>query len=91
MGAIERAMRSAPTRKTEHIFEPIVGMVFDSREEARDFYNMYSWEVGFGVKFNRRRKSGDDYRSMQEIVCQKEVHLIIPLTIKIIIVGLLKL
>ncbi|KAG0529584.1 hypothetical protein BDA96_05G111200 [Sorghum bicolor] len=81
MGTIERAMRSAPTRKTEHIFEPEVGLVFDSREEAREFYNMYSWEVGFGVKFNSSRpgpkssakntENAEQYRSMQEIVCQK--------------------
>jgi hypothetical protein len=83
MGTIERAMRSAPTRKTEHIFEPEVGLVFDSREEAREFYNMYSWEVGFGVKFNSSRpgpkssakntENAEQYRSMQEIVCQKSV------------------
>jgi hypothetical protein len=86
MGAVERALRSSSTRKTEHIFEPVIGMVFDSREEAKEFYNLYSWEVGFGVKYNysRTTKSGsrgrkndvnfeDDYRSMQEISCQKAV------------------
>ena len=56
MGAIERAMRSASAKKQdEYIFEPIVGMVFDSRQEAREYYNMYSWEVGFGVKFDGSR------------------------------------
>lgn len=85
MGAIERAMRTASTRKTEHIFEPILGMVFDSKQEAHEFYNMYSWEKGFGIKYNtsrpgsisRKRKEigedGEEYRSMQEIVCQKNV------------------
>jgi hypothetical protein len=35
-------------------------MVFDSKEEAYDFYNMYSWELGFGVIYNTRRTSGPD-------------------------------
>jgi hypothetical protein len=86
MGAVERALRTASLRKSEHIFEPVLGMVFDSRQEAKEFYNLYSWEVGFGVKFNSSRstKSGNrqrkndvntenNYRSMQEIVCQKSV------------------
>ncbi|WVZ50328.1 hypothetical protein U9M48_001590 [Paspalum notatum var. saurae] len=55
IGAVERALRGSSTRKTEHIFEPVVGMVFDSREEAREFYNMYSWEVGFGIKYCNSR------------------------------------
>jgi hypothetical protein len=85
MGAAERAMRSASTRKPgTHVFEPVLGMVFDSRKEAREFYNMYSWEVGFGVRYNISRSSGkkksksqkcaeddeDKYISMQDIVCQ---------------------
>lgn len=49
MGAIEIAMRLAAGRKSEHIFEPVMGMVFDSKEEAYEFYNMYSWESGFGI------------------------------------------
>ncbi|WVZ87594.1 hypothetical protein U9M48_034205, partial [Paspalum notatum var. saurae] len=87
IGAVERALRGSSTRKTEHIFEPVVGMVFDSREEAREFYNMYSWEVGFGMKYCNSRcsgkKQGDTaqygdvdgaYRSMQVIACQKAGH-----------------
>jgi hypothetical protein len=50
MGAIEVALRNAPYRKTKYIFEPLVGLTFDSEEEAYQFYNMYSWEVGFGIK-----------------------------------------
>jgi hypothetical protein len=30
MGAIERALRSSSTRKTEHIFELVIGIVFGS-------------------------------------------------------------
>lgn len=32
-------------------------MVFNSCEEAKEFYNLYSWEMGFGVRFNRRKRT----------------------------------
>jgi hypothetical protein len=51
MGPIEIALRNAPYRKTEFIFEPLLGLTFDSDKEAYEFYNMYSWEVGFGIKY----------------------------------------
>jgi len=84
MGSIERALRGASTRDTEYIFEPIMGMVFDSGQEAKEFYNMYSWEAGFGVKYNsnrpgsrnvaKQRENGEEpYLSMPEIVCHKSV------------------
>lgn len=61
MGAIERALRSAATRKTKYIFEPAVGVTFDCVSEAQEFYNIYSWEVGFGTR------KGDKYgKTMQE-------------------------
>jgi len=75
MGAIEIALRTSGNRKNQPIFEPVRGMVFDSREEAREFYNMYSWEVGFGIIYNRRRMNDDkSYRSMQEICCHQGVN-----------------
>ena len=67
-------MRNAPKRNTIHIFEPKVGMVFDSRAEAYKFYNFSSWEVGFGVRFGSFAKNRvNQMRTMQEIVCEKEV------------------
>lgn len=74
MGAIEIAIRTRCHRSTESIFEPILGMVFDSKEEAYEFYNMYSWELGFGIIYNRSRSSdGKKHVSMQELTCQKGV------------------
>jgi hypothetical protein len=65
MGAIERALRNASNRKGKYIFEPTPGMTFDCVSEAQEFYNIYSWEVGFGTK------KGDKYgKSMQEFQCQ---------------------
>ncbi|RLM91359.1 hypothetical protein C2845_PM08G13040 [Panicum miliaceum] len=48
-------------------------MVFDSRIEAYKFFNLYSWEVGFGIRFGTSvRNRVNKYRTMQEIVCEKE-------------------
>nr|TKW01273.1 hypothetical protein SEVIR_8G169500v2 [Setaria viridis]TKW01274.1 hypothetical protein SEVIR_8G169500v2 [Setaria viridis] len=65
MGAIERDLCNSSTRKTKYIFEPTPGMTFDCVVEPQEFYEIYSWEVGFGTK------KGDKYRnSMQEFQCQ---------------------
>lgn len=67
-------MRNAKQRKTTHIFEPKLGMVFDSRAEAYQFYNLYSWEVGFGIRFGSFAQNRvNKMRTMQELVCEKEV------------------
>ena len=49
-GAVERALRDASTRDGEYIFKLSVGKVFCSPEEGYEFYNMYSWEMGFGIR-----------------------------------------
>lgn len=70
MGALEIALRTRCHKLTENIFEPILGMVFDSKEEAYDFYNMYSWELRFGIIYNRSRSSTAKKQiSMQELTC----------------------
>lgn len=33
-------------------------MTFDSENEAYEFYNMSSWEVGFGIKKDNIRGNG---------------------------------
>ncbi|TVU19550.1 hypothetical protein EJB05_35702 [Eragrostis curvula] len=68
MGSIEKAMRNAPNRTTEFIFEPVLGLVFDSTAEAFQFYNLYSWEIGFGIhlgSFSENRVNGR--RTMQQL------------------------
>lgn len=75
IGTIEKAMRRAKKGKIGiHIFEPKLGMVFDSRAEIYNFYNLYSWEVGFGIRFGSFAKNRvNQMRTMQELVCEKEV------------------
>uniref|UniRef100_A0A0A9FRK7 Uncharacterized protein n=1 Tax=Arundo donax TaxID=35708 RepID=A0A0A9FRK7_ARUDO len=50
MGTIEKAMMNSKSRTTPHIFHPVLGMVFDSKVEACQFYNLYSLAVGFGIR-----------------------------------------
>lgn len=74
MGTIEKALRNSRHRTTTFIFEPVIGMVFDSRAEAFQFFNLYSFEVGFGIRFgSSARNRVNQYRTMQEIVCEREV------------------
>ncbi|XBJ04656.1 hypothetical protein VPH35_023560 [Triticum aestivum] len=42
---------------------------FDSMGEAYDFYNLYSWEKGFGIRYRKSRLNVERTKSMQEIVC----------------------
>ncbi|KAJ1260660.1 hypothetical protein BS78_10G250100 [Paspalum vaginatum] len=72
MGAIERAMRRYCDTKQEFMFEPIVGLTFDSEAEAAEFYNLYSWEVGFGTRKGSLQKNGRGYQTMRELVCQRQ-------------------
>ena len=46
-----------------------LGLSFDSLGEAYDFYNLYLWEVGFGIWYGNRQLNADRTKSMQEIVC----------------------
>lgn len=76
-GAVERALRDAANRGDRCIFEPTVGKLFDSPEEAFEFFNMYSWEKGFGIRFNRLRKNGSGRKTRHDIVCACEVNLLL--------------
>jgi len=55
------------------IFYPYEGTIFNSCEEAREFYNLYSWEVGFGIRYGRSNKNNKGYTTRQDIVCSCEV------------------
>jgi len=51
VGAVEAALRASASKKTAQIFYPTPRTIFDSLAEAYEFYNLYSWEVGFGVRY----------------------------------------
>ncbi|XBI51504.1 hypothetical protein VPH35_033997 [Triticum aestivum] len=68
--AIERRLLEMNDRRGSEIFEPVVGTDFDSCQEAYGFYNLYSWEHGFGIRRGRSRVNTNKYKLMHELVCQ---------------------
>lgn len=72
LSPLEESLQRYGDRGAGPILLPRVGMEFDSCEEAFDFYNLYSWEVGFGIRYSSNQtysKRGQTYRNMQMIVC----------------------
>jgi len=45
------------------IFMPFVGLDFNFIKDAQDFYNLYSWEIGFGSRRGRSRTNNNKYRT----------------------------
>jgi hypothetical protein len=43
-------MRRSKYRNSYDIVTPEIRTEFDSLTEAYKFYNLYSWEIGFGIK-----------------------------------------
>jgi hypothetical protein len=74
MSAVEAAMRASTDKKTAQIFYPTTGIVFDSLEEAYEFYNLYSWEVGFGIRYGISNiNKVNKYKTKQIIECGNAV------------------
>jgi hypothetical protein len=48
-------LRESANRGEKCIFTPKEGQVFQTIEEAYEFFNMYSWETGFGIMYERSR------------------------------------
>lgn len=70
--AITEAIRTSTSRKGQPVFLPAVGMKFNSAKEAKDFYNLYSWEIGFGIRRGRNKTNGNNYITRQDFVCSCE-------------------
>ena len=71
--AITQAISTAKDREGEPIFYPYEGTTFSSYEEAKEFYNLYSWEIGFGIRESRSKKNGNNYTTRKDTVCSCEV------------------
>ncbi|CAM0954116.1 unnamed protein product [Alopecurus aequalis] len=67
--ALETALRCFAGRKTDVVVNPSMGTVFDSLSEAYEFYNLYSWECGFGIRYGKSRQNVSGTKCMQEFVC----------------------
>jgi len=67
--SLESTIRRFGERKTKAVVAPEPGMEFDSLHEAYDFCNLYSWEVGFGIRYGQSRKNISNSKTVQYIVC----------------------
>ena len=68
MTALEKSVRFFAEAPRENIV-PKLGHSFDTLDEAYDFYNLYSWEKGFGIRYGKSRLNVNRTKCMQEIVC----------------------
>uniref|UniRef100_M8C4C4 Uncharacterized protein n=1 Tax=Aegilops tauschii TaxID=37682 RepID=M8C4C4_AEGTA len=50
ISAIKQSIRKYAEEPTEVVIRPEFGLSFASLREAYDFYNLYSWEIGFGIR-----------------------------------------
>lgn len=67
--ALETAFTGFAERGTDEVVTPSVGLTFDSIAEAYEFYNLYSWELGFGIRYAKARRNVQGGKCMQELVC----------------------
>uniref|UniRef100_A0ACD5V964 Uncharacterized protein n=1 Tax=Avena sativa TaxID=4498 RepID=A0ACD5V964_AVESA len=72
VSALEKSIRGFAERKTENVVNPTLGTSFDSLAEAYDFYNLYAWEMGFGIRYGRSRSNAGRTKRRQDIVCGRE-------------------
>ncbi|CAL5091092.1 unnamed protein product [Urochloa decumbens] len=70
--AYEESLKRYADKWSDIVICPLIGMSFDSLAEAYEFYNLYSWEVGFGIRWNDSTKNADKSVMVQEIVCNCE-------------------
>ncbi|VAI79748.1 unnamed protein product [Triticum turgidum subsp. durum] len=69
MTALEKLVRVFAETPGENVIVPKIGVSFDTLGEAYDFYNLYSWEKEFGIRYGKSRLNVNRAKCMQEIVC----------------------
>ncbi|KAI5006524.1 hypothetical protein ZWY2020_033767 [Hordeum vulgare] len=67
--ALEKAMRNFADKKSGFVVKPEISQEFDSLAEAYDFYNLYSWETSFGIKYGQSRRNVQKCKTVQDKVC----------------------
>lgn len=69
MSALEQSIRKFVEEPTKSVIKPELGSSLDSLCEGYDFYNLYLWEVGFGIRYGKSRFNAEKTtKSMKEIV-----------------------
>jgi len=69
ISALESSLTSFAERKMVVVVHPAIGTCFDSITEAYDFYNLYSWEYGFGIRYGKSRSNNMNSKTLQEFYC----------------------
>lgn len=69
---VESAMRSFCSNRSVPMFKPELGMSFISPAEGYQFYNLYSWVLGFSIRNGDSYQNKKGERTMQEFKCQRE-------------------
>lgn len=64
----EKVVRGYAENPLENMIVPTFGASFNSLGEAYGFYNLYSWERGFGIRYGKSRSNVERTKCMQEIV-----------------------
>ncbi|KAM3212852.1 hypothetical protein ACQJBY_065714 [Aegilops geniculata] len=67
--ALEKAIRGFGDKPGSIVIVPALGTSFDTLGEAYDFYNLCSWEKGFGIRYGKSRLNVERTNCMQDIVC----------------------
>jgi hypothetical protein len=55
--ALQKAPMGFAERSSDYVICLEIGMEFDDLQEAYEYYNLYSWECGFGIKYGKPRYS----------------------------------
>ena len=50
---MERAIRGFASDIGDNAIVPKLGTIFNTLSEAYDFYNLYLWEKGFGIRYGK--------------------------------------
>jgi len=67
VSVLQQALMKFADRTTDCIINPEVGTEFDDLHEACEYYNLYSWECGFGIPKGKKRYSNNHNRANRKL------------------------
>ena len=71
--SLEKAIRGSAKNPGDNVIVPKLGTSFVTSDEAYNLHNVYSWEKGFGIRYDKSRLNVERTKCMQEIVCGRAV------------------
>ena len=67
--ALQKSLYAYSTRTTETIMCPSIWTCFNTITKGYNFYNLYNWEMGFGIQYGKSWKNSKKIHAMQEFNC----------------------